>query len=134
MSLRRRYLEILSGMVPVGAAGLSLVLGAVAPADAAPEPLAAEPPTANQAPVSERLAAIREAVSAVAAPGPIAGKANAAEEGPQLAWWGNWHGGGAWRNGGGGWRNGGGGGWRNGGGGWRNGGWHNGWHNYWRNW
>ena len=66
--------------------------------------------------------------------GAIAGKANAAEEGPQLAWWGNWHGGGAWRNGGGGWRNGGGGGWRNGGGGWRNGGWHNGWHNYWRNW
>ncbi|MGA8379853.1 MAG: GrrA/OscA1 family cyclophane-containing rSAM-modified RiPP [Stellaceae bacterium] len=107
MSLRRKYLEILSGMVPVGAAGISLVLGAAAPAVAAPEPLSAEPLAANQAPVSERLAAIREAVSAVAAPA-----ANAADDGPQLAWWGNWHGGGAWRNGGGG-------GWRNGGGGWR---------------
>ncbi|MGA8549553.1 MAG: hypothetical protein WB678_04895, partial [Stellaceae bacterium] len=61
MSLRRKYLEILSGMVPVGAAGISLVLGAAAPAVAAPEPLSAEPLAANQAPVSERLAAIREA-------------------------------------------------------------------------
>jgi rSAM-associated Gly-rich repeat protein len=120
MSLRQRYLKILSGIVPVGAVGLSLLLGSTAPVAADPDPAAAEPPSAGGASVSERLAAIREAVSDAAGPSVLRDR-------QQLAWW-------AWRNGGGGWRNGGG-GWRNGGGGgWRNGGWHNGWHNYWRNW
>jgi len=121
MSLQERYLKILSGIVPVGAVSLSLLLGSAAPVAASQDPAEARPRAAGEARVSERLAAIREAVSEVAAPG-----AGAAEGRQQLAWW-------AWRNGGGGWRNGGG-GWRNGGGGWGNGGWHNGWHNYWRNW
>ena len=119
MSLRQRYLKILAGIVPIGAAGVSLLLGSAAPVAADQGPAAAQIRAADAVPVSERLAAIRDAVSEVA---PTA--AEAMETRQQLAWW-------AWRNGGGGWRNGGG-GWRNGG--WRNGGWHNGWHNYWRNW
>jgi len=66
----------------------------------------------DQIRVSERLAAIREAVSDAASP-------SALNTRQQLAWW-------AWRNGGGGRRN---------GGARRNGGWRNGgWHNFWRNW
>ena len=122
MSLRQKYMEILAGIVPVGAVGVSLLLGSTAPAAASEEPAAAQPQAVAAARVSERLAAIREAVSDVAGPG-----AGAAESRTQLVWWAN----GGWRNGGGGWRNGG--AWGNGG--WRNGGWHNGgWHNYWRNW
>jgi hypothetical protein len=113
MSLRQRYLKILSGVVPVGAAGVSLLLGSTAPVAADQGPTAAQPRAADVVGVSERLAAIREAFSDAVRP--VAG---AAEAQPQFAWWGNW------RNGGGGWRN----------GGWRNGGWGNGWHNFWHNW
>jgi rSAM-associated Gly-rich repeat protein len=131
MSVRQKYLKILSGLVPVGAAGISLLLGSSPPAAANQDPAALQPRAADAARVSERLAAIRDAVSAVAP------AAAAAQSNSQQAWWawrngggGGWrNGGGAWRNGGGGWRNGGG-AWRNGGGGWRNGGWQN----FWRNW
>ncbi len=123
MSLRQRYVRILSSMVPIGVAGVSLLLGSTTPAAADQGPAAAQARAGDAAPIAERLAAIRDAVSDAAGSG-----AKVEEIRPQLAWW-------AWRNGGGGWRNGGGGAWRNGGGGgWRNGGWHNGWHNYWRNW
>ena len=120
MLLRQKYLKILSAMLPAGAVGVSLMLGA-APAAADRSPSSVQSQAAGRTRVSERLAAIRDAVSDVAAPGAL-------KTGERLAWW-------AWRNGGGGgWRNGGG-GWRNGGGGWRNGGWHNGgWRNFWRNW
>jgi rSAM-associated Gly-rich repeat protein len=136
MSLRQKYLRILAGIVPIGAAGVSLLLGSAAPVAADQGPAAAQARPADAAPVSERLAAIRDVVSDVAG-----SAAKAAETRQQLAWvaWrngggGGWrNGGGGWRNGGGGWRNGGG-GWRNGGGAWGNGGWHNGWHNYWHNW
>lgn len=116
MSLRQKYLKILSGMLPVGAVGVSLALGAAsAAADQGPSGSAATAP--RQAGVSERLAAIRDAVSDAAIPAAVP---KASQAGEQLAWW-------AWRNGGGGWRN--------GGGGWRNGGWRNGgWRNFWRNW
>lgn len=111
MLLRQKYLKILSGMVPAGAVGMSLVLGAAAPAAADQDP-SVQSPASGQTGVSERLAAIRDAVSDVANP-------KALKKGEQLAWW-------AWRNGGGGWRN---------GGFWRNGGWRNGgWRNFWRNW
>jgi rSAM-associated Gly-rich repeat protein len=125
MVLREKYLKILSKLLPAGALGVSLTLGAGAPAVANPEPEQAQPAT-NHPRISDRLAAVRDAVSEVT--GPKAEKA-----GGQLAWW-------AWRNGGGGWRNGGfwrnfGGGWHNGGAGWGNGGWRNyPWGNYWRNW
>ena len=117
MSLREKYLRIFTGMLPVGAVGVSLLLGSAAPAAADQEPLDRQPSAIDQPRVAERLAAIRDAVSSVASPTEL-------KAGDQLAWW-------AWRNGGGGWRNGGG-AWRNGGGGWRNGG--GGWRNYWRNW
>ena len=117
MSLRERYLKVLAGILPAGAVGVSLILGAAAPAAADQGPTAGQPLAADHGRVAERLAAIRDAVSTVAG-------STALKSGDQLAWW-------AWRNGGGGWRNGG--AWRNGG--WRNGGWRNGgWRNFWRNW
>jgi rSAM-associated Gly-rich repeat protein len=119
---RQKYLKILSGLLPVGAVGISVALGAAAPAAADQGPSGLQSKTAGQDRVSERLAAIRDVVSDIVSP-------QASPTQKRLAWW-------AWRNGGGGWRNGGG-AWRNGGGGWRNGGggWHNGgWRNFWRNW
>jgi hypothetical protein len=126
MSLRQKYLKILSGMASGGAVGLSVLLGSAHPGGAVQDAVQAQPRASEQTRISERLAAVREAVSDVARSG--AGVAAAPE---QQAWWAN----GGWRNGGGGWRNGGvwrnaGVGWRNGGGGWRNGGWRN----FWRNW
>jgi hypothetical protein len=111
MSLRLKYLDILSGMVPAGALGVSLLFSSAAPCHANEHP--ADAVRAATHGVSERLAAIREAVSELGTPTIKRGDSE-----PQLAW-GNW-----WRNGG--WRNGGWGNWRNG--------WHNGWHNWWHNW
>jgi rSAM-associated Gly-rich repeat protein len=131
VTLRQKYLRILSSILPAGALGASLLLGSAATAAAKDDPAASQPRASDAVRVSERLAAIRQAVSDVAD-----NSRGEAKDGRQVAWWGNWRNGGggwgAWRNGGGGW-----GGWRNGGwrnGGWRNGGWHNGWPNYWRNW
>lgn len=118
MSLRQKYFRILSSVVPAGAVGVSLLLGSTVPSAATQEPTAMQPRTADDARVSERLAAIRNAASAVAGQ-------EAARQGDSnlhLAW-GNW-----WRNFGyrpwGGW------GWPN----WNN--WHNwnNWNNWWRNW
>ena len=108
------YRKILSALLPAGALGMSLFLGA-GPADAARELPAAG--LASPTPVGERLSAIRDAVSAVAGATPAA---------EQLAWhnWANFGTGGPWNN----WRN----GWNN----WRNN-WHNGWNNWgngWNNW
>jgi rSAM-associated Gly-rich repeat protein len=128
MTLRQKYLKILSAIVPLGAVGASLLLGSAAPAKAKDHPSRLQPSAYGEVRVSERLVAIRRAVSEV-----TGGGATGKNE-QQQAWWGNWRNGGggagAWRNGG--WRNGGwlNGGWRNGGGGWRNGGWPN----FWRNW
>ena len=107
-----KYLQILSGLLPAGAVGASLMLAAAAPAAAHEEPTAA---TAKPR-VSERLAAIRDAVSEVAnaqisvRPG---------EHEPMLAWW---NGGFFFRP----WGN-----WDNWGNGWQN--WSN-WRNFWHNW
>jgi rSAM-associated Gly-rich repeat protein len=129
VTLRWKYLNILSALLPAGAVGASLLLGSAGTATARQEPDQLQPRTADEARVSDRLAAIRGAVSEFAG-----GHDPAKNGGQQLAWWGNWRNGGGgygvWRNGG--WRNGGwlNGGWRNGGAGWRNGGWPN----FWRNW
>jgi hypothetical protein len=104
MTLRERYLKILSSIVPMGAVAVSLLLGSTAPVAACQDPAEAQPQAAGETRISERLAAIREAVSDVAGPG-----IRRVEGEQQLAWWGN-----------GGWRN----------GGWRNGGWRNFWHNW----
>jgi hypothetical protein len=85
-----------------------LALGAAAPAAASEPPTGNQPSAVEKEKVSERLAAVRDAVTALDQL-----KADAAKAEGRLAW-GNW---------GGGW--GGGGGW-----GWPN--WNN-WHN-WRNW
>jgi hypothetical protein len=114
MSLRQRYLTVLLQIMPAGAVGVSLLLGAAAPGAAAQHPADWRLPAAHRSLVAERLAAIRQAVS------DIAGDAVKLRPGEQQLAWGNW-----WRNGG--WRNGGWGNWRNG---WHNGGWHNWWHNW----
>src|SRR5271170_4760940 len=117
MSLRQKYLEILSEIVPAGAVGVSLLLGSTAPGAASPDQTTQQPRVSHQAGVSERLAAIRDAVSTV-------GGEEAIKRGdgyPRIAWWGN--GGWGWGRprGGWGWPN-----WNN----WRN--WNN-WNNWWRN-
>ena len=130
LSLRQKYLEIVSKMVTPGALGMAVLLGSAAPGAASQEAVGQPPSSAQGERVSERLAAIREAVSAVA--GEPAQTSDAAGE-QRLAWhnWGNGGGGGfgfgfgtpwggygvsPWSN----WNN-----WRNG---WNN--WRNGWGNW----
>jgi len=66
MSLRQKYRRILSEIVPPGAASVSLLLGTTVPSAAAYHPARLQPSAAGQAGISERLAAIREAVSEAA--------------------------------------------------------------------
>ena len=61
MSLRQRYLKIPSQMMPAGAVGVSLLLGAAAPGDATQHPADSRLSAADRSPVAERLAAIRQA-------------------------------------------------------------------------
>jgi hypothetical protein len=107
LSLRQKYLKIISGLVPAGAVGMSLLLGATVPSAASTQADASP-----AAPVAERLAAIRDAVSSLAGPdstiNPDAGERRLA--------WGNWP---FWNNGWGNWNN-----WHN----WPN------WRNFWGNW
>ncbi len=118
--LQQKYLKILSRIAPAGAVGVSLLLGSAAPSAASQGPSGLQPQAVPQAGVSERLAAIRDAVSTAA-------EHDAATNGHnrdlRLAW-GNW-----WRNGGWGGRPWGGWGWPNWNN-WRN--WNN-WNNWWRN-
>jgi hypothetical protein len=133
LSLPERYLKIVSQLAASGAFGAALLLGAAPPANAAHEPADRQPAAAQEGRVSERLAAIREAVSAV-----VASEAERRDpiEGLRLAWgtwgnhgwgwhkpWGNWGWAKPWGNYAyrpwGNWRN----------GGWKNGGWKN-----WKNW
>lgn len=112
--MHRKYLGLVSNLIPMGAVGASLLLGSVLTANAA------ERAVLPQAPVAERLSAIREAVLVVIGPGEVSKEI---ERNFHLTWgnrWGNW---GRRRNWG--WhrpR------WNN----WRNG-WPN-WNNFWRNW
>jgi len=119
LSSRQKYLKILANLTPAGAVGVSLlVLGGAVPATAGESPDGAHASAIQQERVSERLAAIREAVS-------VAVEADAALKKPeQRLAWGNWGWGGGW---GGGWGfpN-----WHNGFPNFRN--WGNGWGNGWR--
>lgn len=121
MSLHRKYLRILSALAPSGAVGVSILLASSAPAAALEHPASAEPATSPR--VSERLDAIRGAMSEVVGQAVVATESPTGER--QMAW-GNWGNGGfgifigppAWND----WNN-----WRN----WDN--WHpwgNGWGNY----
>jgi hypothetical protein len=117
MSLRQKYLKIVSEIAPVGLLGASMLLAATTASTAKQHPASLQP-RASEA-VSERLAAIRGAVSALAENHP---EAQPGDRATRLAW-GNW-----WRNWGyrpwrgWGWPN-----WPN----WHN--WHN-WNNWWHNW
>jgi hypothetical protein len=111
LSLRQKYQTILTHLAPAGAVGVSLALGAAVPAVASETPTGTQPLATEKQGVSERLAAVRDAVSAVDQL-----KADAAKADGQLAW-GNWGFGGGW-----GWPN-----WNN----WHN--WNN-WGNWFRNW
>ena len=128
MSLRQKYLNVVSKLATPGAVGMAVLLGSAAPGAASQEPSNQGQPSATGERVSERLAAIREAVSEVAGGQTRAGDA---ASGQRLAW-GNWGNGGfgfgigrPWANFNFGvpWNN-----WNN----WRNG-WHN-WRNGWGNW
>ena len=118
MSLRQKYQTVLTQLAPLGAVGMSLALGAAAPAEASEPPTGVQPPATQKEGVSERLAAIRDAVSAVDQLRTDAAKAEG-----RLAW-GNWGYGWGYRPWGYGWGfpN-----WNN----WRN--WSN-WGNYFRPW
>jgi hypothetical protein len=102
-----KYAKIISGLLPTGAMGVSLLLGSTAPSAAHEEATTSATP---KAPVSDRLSAIRDAVSIVTGSESVA----PGERQPMVAWW---NGGWGW-----GWPN-----WNN----WRN--WSN-WGNFWRNW
>ena len=121
MSLRHKYVKILSGILPAGAVGMSLFLGSTAPVAANEPPTTAQPGASDKEAVAQRLAAIREAVSEVGDTGSTGVKPGAGNL--RLAW-GNWGWGWGWGRpwGGWGWPN-----WNN----WRN--WNN-WNNWWRNW
>ena len=138
MSTQNRISKALAALLPGGALGASILLALTSPSvtEARSSQAADPPPPAN---VSERLLAIRSAVSHMEASSQSSGSAEL-ESGDSAraepTWWGN-GGWGRWRlgwgNGGFGWPN-----WHNwhnwGNGGWGNGGWNNGgWHNYWHN-
>ena len=120
MSLHRKYLRILSTLAPSGAVGMSILLASSAPSVAREHPT--EPGTPSPR-VSERLDAIRGAMSEVVGQSVVVTQSPTGER--QMAWgnwgnggfgiflgppWGNWH---DWNN------------WHNWGNGWHNGGWGN---------
>ena len=91
LSLRKKYRRILSAIVPAGVAGVSLLLGTTMPSSGADHPAGLQPSAAGEAGISERLAAIREAVSEAAE---AQGEAtHPSDRDPHLAWgnwWNNW--------------------------------------------
>jgi hypothetical protein len=113
LSLRHKYQIILTKLAPAGVVGVSLALGAAAPAAASEHPAGAQPSATEKEKVSERLAAVRDAVSALAET-----KTDAAKAEGRLAW-GNWGWGGGYGWGYNPWNN-----WHN----WRN------WGNWFHNW
>jgi hypothetical protein len=88
MRLRQKYRGILSQIMPAGIAGISLLLGSISPGDARLHQTGSQASAAGVANVSERLDAIRGAVSDVT-------PAIEPSEDEQQVAWGNW-----WRNGG----------------------------------
>jgi hypothetical protein len=118
MKLRRKYLRIISGIAPMGAVGVSLLLGSMLSGEAAERVADPRPPAAEHG-VSERLAAIREAVFQVAGSG-LSGSHT--DPNIQLVWGNRWFNVGWNRRRG----------WRPPWGNWRN--VMAPWNNFWRNW
>jgi hypothetical protein len=121
VSLRQKYQTILTHLAPAGAVGVSLALGAAAPAAASERPVGTQPSATEKEKVSERLAAVRDAVSTLDAT-----IVDTAKSDGRLAWANVYIGPGGIGVGvpgfGGGWPN-----WNN----WHN--WQN-WGNFFRNW
>jgi hypothetical protein len=120
MRLWQKYLDVISMVVPAGAVGASMLLGATVPSAASERPTGASPLASDGVPVSERLAAIREATFAVVDPQRGARQPDANY---QLTWgnrWNNWGWGGPRPGWGRPWNN------------WRN--FQPRWNNWWRNW
>jgi rSAM-associated Gly-rich repeat protein len=113
MQSDNRYVRLVYRLLPVGALGMSVALGAApehaSAASAGPAP---QQGTLDGASVATQLQAIREAVSTVAQEGGLANQIN--DPNIRLAWWGNGNGRG-WGNGGRNWGNGNGPRWGNGG-------------------
>src|SRR6266446_591612 len=65
LSLPQKYLKLVSELVTPGAIGVALLLGSAASSAASQDPAGQQATRAQDERVSERLAAIREAVSAV---------------------------------------------------------------------
>src|SRR5437879_4758909 len=84
VSVRQKYVKILSDMLPAGAVGMSVLLGSTVPSAANEHPATSQPWVSDKDRLSERLAAIREAVSAVAEPDGAAAKPDSRNR--QLAW------------------------------------------------
>jgi len=125
LSLPQKCLKVVSQLVAPGAVGVALLLGSVASVSASQDPAGQQPARAQDERVSERLAAIRDAVSTMSGAEAEATKRSGERH---LAWhngWGNWGLGGLglrfgpWGNGWNDWNN------------WHN--WHNGWPNFWHN-
>jgi rSAM-associated Gly-rich repeat protein len=123
LSLHQKYLKILSALAPTGAVGMSILLASSVPSVAREHPAGTEPATTPSPRVSERLDAIRGAMSEVVGQAVVATESPTGER--QMAWgnwgnggfgiflgppWGNWHDWNNWHNWGNGWGNG---GWRN---------------------
>ena len=122
MSLQQKYIRVLSGLLPAGLVGVSLLLGSTVPSAANKDPATSQPWASDKDAIAQRLGAIREAVSAVTDP---AAEQTKSDDNLRLAWgnwWNNWGWGWGRPWGGWGWPN-----WNN----WRN--WNN-WPNWWRNW
>jgi hypothetical protein len=115
VSLRQNYLATLARLAPAGALGMSMALGGAAPAAASEPPDGAQPAATAKEGVSERLAAVRDAISVLDRDTADAAKADGRLAWGNWGWGGGWHGGGGWPN----WNN-----WHN----WRN------WGNFFRNW
>ena len=96
LSLRQKYLNVVSKLATPGALGVAVLLGTAAPGAASQEPVGQQPSAAQGERVSDRLAAIRDAVSAVSGAPEQTGE----PAGEQRLAWGNW-GGGGWGGGGG---------------------------------
>ena len=120
MQPRQKYLKLISGIVATGALGTVSLLGSTLPGSASERPAGLQPLDDGAPRVSDRLAAIREAVFTVIGP---ANQAMPKDDNFRLVW------GNRWANVGWGprpgWRSP---PWNN----WRNG-WPN-WNNFWRNW
>jgi hypothetical protein len=90
MSGQGRYLKILSKIIPAGAVSASLLLGSATPSEASLTD--AQPSASTTLRVSERLGAIRDAVSAIA---PVI-IGDPSEGATRLSWhnigWPNWSG------------------------------------------